>query len=154
MRKILPFVGQPSETTRHLNEIVQQLNRTANISGGNYIRVRHAEGGITIDLDIYKLIPALIKDSGSNGIMRVVCSEDAPAGTIIKAWRLDADGVAIDGSGETEIDVNCDIFGGSSLATAVPRLVDGDEIPVYQFNGDYYCAFWFHDSCTQDCEGS
>ncbi len=63
-----------------------------------------------------------------SGVRSAYCKTAAGAGTSIVCY-LDTDETGI------EITVECTIAGGSNLNSAIPRLTDGLEIPVWRING-------------------
>ena len=122
-------------TTRDFNKVIGRLNLLSNIHGGNGLGVSMNPAGVNI-----------YNTSKFTGVRRAFV-KTTPAAVATVVCFLDVD------AGSVEITVNCDIVGGTALNSAVPRIIDGDAITVYQINGTWYCTTIFQESkncvCTE-----
>ena len=80
--------------------------------------------------------------AGGGSIRNAYCQEDAPEVANITAF-LDTDA-----TGE-QVEVYCTICDGTALNAAVPRLSDGDLIPVYYDGTKWRCCTVFQ--ASEDC---
>jgi len=99
------------------------------------------------------LLPSGELEVGSS-VRRAITKEDAPSDNTIICNLYDSDGAEIT-TGTSGVDYNiqitCNISGGSALNESVPRLETGDNMFVGKFNDVWYCTscnFQASEDCT------
>ncbi len=118
--------GHP-ETRRKLNVLVRVCRIVKALTGDDFIRAHHTDKGLTLRLNIDEVVRRIPKynDGGRVGIgLRRAYVKTAPGATTTLVCFLD---VYTTG---TQVNVECDIYGGGNLDEAHPTLVDGDPLWV------------------------
>jgi len=118
---------------KQYNDLVQTVNALAKIRGVGGVSTRVNINGVTVS------------GAGNTGslIRRAYMKSDAGAIDSARCY------LGVDATGP-EIGVQCEIAGGTKLNSAIPRLENGDMIPVWNDSGTWRPFFPFQASI--ECE--
>lgn len=105
-----------------------------NLRGDGIIEVKHVGQGQTLRLSINQLLRRIahpkVGTAGTVGLHRAF-AKTAPGATTTLVCFLNVDTTG------TEINVECDIFGGGNLDEAHPSFTDGDPLWVAFHDGEW-----------------
>ena len=119
------FKQGPVETIARLNDLVGAINKELLMQGDIFIRVVHGPHGTTFRLNIDEVFRRQMRYRGGEGrSLRRAFVKTTPGATTTLVCFLDVDTTG------TQVNVECDIYGGGNLDEAHPAFVDGDPLWV------------------------
>jgi len=133
------FTTGPPQLRQKLNDMIRIINSLNHVRGDQFIKVNKTPSGFSFSLSVAKLEERLrmFGSAGGGAVRKAYCATDAGAVSTINCY-LDSDD-----SASEEVEVNCNIIGGSKLTEALPYLSDGDMILVTQVGSEWWCISMF-----------
>ncbi len=116
------LTGKP-ETIRKLNLLVDAVKSLQNLNGDIFIRTANTSAGTTIRLNIAAVLERIMKNTGGGNDVRRAFVKTTPGAT------TSVDVYLYEDASNTEVTVECYIYGGGNLEDAFPTLTDG--MPFY-----------------------